>query len=341
MSARMAQVSLKRIIDAVAWSEVGMFGPWNSHKSWLTVYTWCPCSWPVARNATIISLLCRYMPPCPLKCYWRFQGVKSFGYTLHVTFILPTALGSGAWAPTRFLNHLPDICRNIGKHWCGGHSLKHRQTHVPFTVYSGLSWNFTTSFFAGKLLRITSPRSASLSRKMSESMWKNCWRPWLQPPAWKSVNGPCKLLPLGSKLRWLTPRKFMLLRMAEDVQANLSCIICLAVEHTRMTVRFVKVFLRLKSSGRNDPKRWHVGNVNQAVCMKLFWLLHWNLRWHRDCCPCHWYFPLIAWYGRILMADCAFPPHRKRHDLVAGSVIWEHCKNSAGKVSIRSYWHQI
>ena len=124
-------------------------------------------------------------------------------------------------------------------------------------------------------------------------------------------------------------------------QANLVCIICWAVEHTRMTVRFVKVFLRLKFSGRNDPKRWHVGHVNQAVCMKLFWLLHWNLRWHRDCCPCHWYFPLIAWYGRILMADCAFPPHRKRHDLVAGSVIWEHCNNSAGKVSIRSYWHQI
>ena len=193
----------------------------------------------------------------------------SFGYTLHVTFILPTALGSGAWAPTRFLNYLPDIGRNIGKHWCGGQTLKHMQTHVPFTVCSHLSWNFTTSFFAGKLVRITSPRSASLSRKMSESMWKNCWRPWLQPPAWKSVNGPCKLLPLGSKLRWLTSRKFMLLRMAEDVQANLVCIICLAVEHTRMTVRFVKVFRRLKSSNWNDPKRWHVGHVNQAVCMKL------------------------------------------------------------------------
>ena len=99
----------------------------------------------------------------------------------------------------------------------------------------------------------------------------------------------------GLKTSLVDPEKVHVAVNGRRCQANLVCIICWAVEHTRMTVRFVKVFLRLKSSSWNDPKRWHVGHVNQAVCMKLFWLLHWNLRRHRDCCPCHWYFPLIAW----------------------------------------------
>lgn len=162
------------------------------------------------------------MPLCPLKCYWRFQaGVRNFGYTLHVTFFANglriwrmgtnTFFESSPWHLQEHGNQL--VCRSDFKTY-------YANSRTFCRIYSGpsSSFYFTTSFFAGKLGRITSPRSASLLRKMSESMWKNCWRPWLQPPAWKSVNGPCKLLPLGSKLHWVTPRKFMLLWMAEDVR---------------------------------------------------------------------------------------------------------------------------
>lgn len=110
MSARMAQVSLKRIIDAVAWSEVGIFGPWNSHKRWVTIRSWCIICigdvlgysvlriWIYIAYLYVVSLFMAcskklesllyifatrlYMPLRPLKSYWRFQaGVRSFGYT--------------------------------------------------------------------------------------------------------------------------------------------------------------------------------------------------------------------------------------------------------------------
>lgn len=58
----------------------------------------------------------------------------------------------------------------------------------------------------------------------------------------------------GLKTSLVDPEKVHVAVNGRRCQENLVCIICWAVEHTRMTVRFVKVFLRLKCLAKMIPR---------------------------------------------------------------------------------------
>ena len=76
-----------------------------------------------------------------------------------------------------------------------------------FLSVSVLFWGVVYRFFFGQ------PHQALPSywplRKMSGSMWKNCWKPCLLQLAWRNVRGHCKLQWLGGDERDGSPSKRM------------------------------------------------------------------------------------------------------------------------------------